>query len=646
MKKFKDLSVLLIALMLGACGGSDGPCLGSDCGSGSDGTTEVGGIQLLASSPQLPSDQSGNQSVALTAVVTDTNGNALKDVTVQYSLPSGNGLLGVTQPVTDASGISEASISSFGNAQNRTITVRAQAGTKSSTVDILVSGTALTITGPAALAAGDSAQYSILLTDSEGAGVSGQAFSVQSANGNTITSSVSSTGSNGSADITVTATVGGTDTLTVSALGLTATRQVTVSNDQFRFVSPASAYEAELGENVPVQLEWISGGSPVVGQTVQFSSTRGTLSSANANSNGSGIATVTISSNNSGPAVITARDPVSGTSTSVNMEFVAINPVSVELQASPFTVVVNSQSSITATVRDANDNLVKNQTVYFGISDVTGGSLTAATAETDSVGQARIFYNAGSSSSATNAVVITGTIRNSNNTDIDSDAVQLTVAGVERDITIGTGNTLFEIGTALYAKEWVILVKDGVGNAVPNSNVQVSLRSTQYRKGYLVLPPEDSELSGWQQLVTTLPGESACLDEDTNRNGILDIGLGEDYNGSGQIEAGGDALVAAVDADASAGSPCSLNSTGAQGSNANVTTNSQGIARVCTYYPQSYAMWLEVEIGAQASVSGTEFSAQQDYWLEVLADDVDNENESPPNLISPYGIGSSCADPD
>jgi len=645
MKKFRNLSVLLMALLLAACGGGgDSPSFTNKDSGGNTDTTVVGSIQLLAASPQLPSDQSGDKSVALTAVVTDTNNNALSGVTVQFSVVTNNGLLGVTQPVTDSSGVALASISSFGNAENRVITVRAQAGGQATTADVAVSGTTLSITGPAALAAGDSGMYNILLKDSEGAGVAGAAFTVQSANGNTIASNVSVTGANGSADISVTAAVGGLDTITVSALGLTASRQVTVSNDQFRFLSPASAYEADLGENVQVQLEWISNGSPVTGQAVQFSSTRGTLSAASANTSGSGIATVSISSNNSGPAVITARDPVSGTSTSINIEFVAINPTTVDLQASPFTVVVNAQSTITATVRDANNNLVKNQQVYFAISDVTGGSLTAATAETDSVGQARIFYNAGNSPSATNDVVITGSIRDTNNNEIDSDSVNLTVAGVSRDITIGTGNTLFEIGTATYAKEWVILVKDGVGNAVPNSNVQVSLRSTNYRKGYLALPPPDSELSGWQQVVTTLPGESACMDEDLNRNGILDFG--EDFNGNGTIEAGGDALVAAVEPGASIQSPCSLDNTGSQGANANVTTNSQGIARVCIYYPQSYALWLEVEIGAQASVSGTEFSADQDYWLEVLASDVQDENESPPNYISPYGTGDSCANPD
>jgi len=634
-----------MALVLGACGGSDNPSFGSnDSGGGSDGATEVGGIQLLTASPQLPSDQSGDKSVALTAVVTDLNNNALEEVTVQFSVVTGNGLLGVTQPVTDASGVALASVSSFGNAENRVITVRAQAGNQTATVDVLVSGTTLTITGPAALADGDSAVYSVLLKDSEGAGVAGAAFTVQSATGNTIASNVSVTGSNGSADVTVTAAVGGVDTITVSALGLSASRQITVSDDQFRFVTPDSAYEADLGENVQVQVQWVSDGTPVANQAVQFSSTRGTLSAASVDTNGAGLATVNISSNNSGPAVITARDPVSGTSTSINIEFVAINPTSIDLQARPFTVVVNAQSTITATVRDPNGNLVKNQQVFFTIADITGGSLTAAAAETDSIGQARIFYNAGNSPSATNAVVITGSIRDTNNNEIDSAAVNLTVAGVSRDITIGTGNTLFPIGTAIYAKEWAILVKDGVGNAVPNSNVQVSLRSINYRKGFLAVPPPESDLSGWQQVVTTQPGEDACVDEDLNRNGILDFG--EDYNGNGTIEAGGDALVAAVDTNASANSPCSLDSTGAQGATANVTTNSQGIARVCIYYPESYALWLEVEIGAQASVSGTEFSAKQDYWLEVLAEDVDNVNESPPNYESPYGTADTCANPD
>ena len=94
-----------------------------------------------------------------------------------------------------------------------------------------------------------------------------------------------------------------------------------------------------------------------------------------------------------------------------------------------------------------------------------------------------------------------------------------------------------------------------------------------------------------------LPAPVWCADEDANLNGILDLvngrpGTGEDFNGNNQIEAGNMALVAAVPESASLDDPCSA--AGAAGTSANVITNSQGRARVCVFYPQNYAWWVEV----------------------------------------------------
>ena len=110
-------------------------------------------------------------------------------------------------------------------------------------------------------------------------------------------------------------------------------------------------------------------------------------------------------------------------------------------------------------------------------------------------------------------------------------------------------------------------------------------------------------------------------------------GLG---NNNGILEAGNIALVAAVPESASLTAPCAA--AGAQGTAANVITNSQGRARICVFYPQNYAEWLEATLTAKASVTGSEFSKSSVFTLQVLASDVDDENEAPPNQFSPFGV--------
>ena len=408
------------------------------------------------------------------------------------------------------------------NAQNRAITVTATAGSASGSVVVNVVGTTITITGPDALALSDSGSYVAVAKDSKGSGIQGALLTITSANGNTIAAPITTTDVSGNVPFTVTASTAGSDTVTVSGVGLTATKVLTVSGDAFAFSAPASGAEVNLGVAEPVTVRWTKNGVAQVGATINFSTTRGTLSANSAVTNGSGDATVTISANIAGSAVLTATNP-EATSTNRSMEFVAITPDTVDLQASPLTVGVTEQSQLTAVVRDASNNPVKNQVVQF-VLESTGGSLSVGQDITDSQGRAQAVYTAGADSSPVDGVVIRATVQGAAITD----TVALTVARQELALTLGTGNTLFEIGTATYAKEWVILVTDVDGNAVANKSVQASIRSRQYIKGEL----------GWADPpgVWTYAGNTPvyCPDEDANKNGILDVGLARRRCWSGQ----------------------------------------------------------------------------------------------------------------
>jgi len=607
MTKFSYLATLLMALALAACG--DSTITGSG-GGGAIGGAGVAGVNVLASSPTLPS--TSGQTLSISVIVRDANNVAMEGVTVILSTDSGT--LTVPEPVTDASGIVFASLTAGGDPTNRAVTVTADANGVLGSVTVNVIGTTLSLSGPTALPQGDSAIFTVVLADSSGIGIAGQTVDVSSSNGNTLAASSLTTDNAGQAQVDVTASAPGLDTLTATALGLTATQDMNVSDDSFALTAPLAGDEIVLNTIAQIDLTWTIAGVPQAGQLISFGSTRGTLSALVAATNAAGIATVTITSTNAGPAVITATN-AAGTSTSVQVEFVADTPDSIDVQANPFTLGPGEQSAITAVVRDAANNLVKNAVVLFDLQDVTGGQLSAPSAVTDSQGRAQTFYTASSTTSANGGVVITGTVQSN---PLINNSVALTVAKRELFISIGTGNSIFEPNTAQYRVEFAIQVSDSQGNGVEGVAVQTGILSNNYYKGFWFY---DALASAWVQNLTAGP----CADEDVNRNGVLDAG--EDFNNSGRIEAGNIATVVAQN-----------------GSGGNFVTDAAGFGIVDVIYAQDHARWVEVTLEATTSVQGTEFAKASNFVLPINGEDVDSENEAPPGVISPFVSSASCAD--
>src|SRR5260221_456412 len=68
-------------------------------------------------------------------------------------------------------------------------------------------------------------------------------------------------------------------------------------------------------------------------------------------------------------------------------------------------------STISATVRDAANNLVEGATVDFQVqTDPTNGGLSAASAVTNTQGIAQTVYTAGNTSSGANGVTVSATV--------------------------------------------------------------------------------------------------------------------------------------------------------------------------------------------------------------------------------------------
>jgi len=577
-------------------------------------------ISIMTSLPQIASD--GSQPATITAIVRDTNNNLVPGVTVAFSATSGG--LAVTQPTSDANGQAKATLTPANDPSFRVITVTASAQGKSATVPVTVVGTTLNVSGPATLIQGAQGTFSVTLLNSAGNGIPNQTLTLASASGNAlsvkgVTVSSVMTDASGSATFTLTATNSGADTVTAAGLGLTSQQTVAVSNQSFAF-TPLSNTTIPIGASQQVTVTWTSAGSPQAGQTVTFSSTRGTVSAQQVTTDSKGVAQVNISSTTSGPATITAT----GTNVSAQLAvtYLATTPATVDVQASPATIAPQGVSTITATVRDANDNLVKNQTVIFNlVQDATGGSLSPGSATTNGQGQATVTYTASGTSSATNGVVISATVGS-----IVS-KTNLTVAGQTVGLSLGTGGKIIELSSTQDKMPWTVTAGNASSNGVPNVPITFTVKSLSYLKGEWFVPAGKTTWSFGPTISSTDPdavfygGTWACASEDVNNNGVLDTG--EDYNQNGKLDPG---LVATTDIPSG-------------------TTDANGSITVNLIYPKDHAQWVVVRLIATATVNGTENSQSVDVWLPALASDIPSSNAaSPPGQFSPYGQASACSD--
>jgi hypothetical protein len=578
-------------------------------------------LTIQTSLPQIPSDSS--KSATITVYVKNASNNFVAGVAVAFAATSGG--LTVTQGTTDATGAATATLSAAGVQTNRNITVTATVGPSAAKIVIPVVGTTLTLTGPSSLVLGAAGTYDVTLADFGKNPIPATPVTLVSA-GNTLPATVT-TDSSGSATFQLTAGAAGTDTVTATALGQSASQSLTVSNQSFAFTTPTAGVLAPLNQNLGVTVHWTSAGAAVVGQTVSFSATRGTLSAATAVTDGSGNATVMISSTTSGPAIIAAS--ATAVSAQLAITFEATTPSAIAVQASPDTIATTGQSTITAIVRDAAGNLVNGKNVDFQLTDVTGGSLSFATVVTDTQGVAQTVYTASSTPSKSNGVSVAATVQGTSITD----STTLTVGGQTVFVSLGTGNTIGENGNKTqFQMPWVVQAVDSGGNPVANVTITLTIHSTpvQYQT-----PPNWAygkgtyEVCGssWVQYNTT-PGCTngaasspavVCLNEDLNLNGVLDPG--EDFNNDGKLEPG----------DVAVATPSSL------------VTGSDGSATFTVEYPEDHALWVQTLLTATATVQGTQSSTDSLFVLPILSVYLTTTTSTPPGFVSPYGTASTCS---
>jgi hypothetical protein len=321
-----------------------------------------------------------------------------------------------------------------------------------------------------------------------------------------------------------------------------------------------------------------------------------------------------------------------GLSAEASIDFIATVPASIDLQASPATIATQGQSTLTAVVRDANNNLVEGKTVTFEtLGDTTGGTLSTAAAITDSQGRAQTVYTASSTPSATNGVVVQATVQG---TTIVQTA-NLTVGGQTVFLSLGTGNKISEnANQTQFLVPYTVEAVDAAGNPVANVAITLTVHPLHYFKGGYY-----KGLTAWTQTNTpaTPPGSSptSCPNEDANFNGVLDPGedgcadnqtVAAPYfcnpfgNMNGKLDPGGTAVA----------------------SPATQTTDSTGAINFNVIYPEDQAQWVQVQLIATATVQGTETTASTTFVLPILATYLTTLSSDPPGFISPYGTATSC----
>lgn len=563
-------------------------------------------VEVLASGNTL---QSAGGELDITAYVKDRFNATLADRAVSFAASDGL-IIQALSGTTDSAGAVKAKLRVGADKSNRAVTVTVRSGTASGFVNLDVVGTKVSVSGEGTVKLGASATYAVRVVDSSGNGIANVPVSLTSSLGNTLTPATANTNSLGLVNVNYTATKAGTDTLTASYSGTIGTQTVSISAVDLSFVSPASNTTVNIGASQSVTVRFLNNGVGVAGQTVIFSTTRGTVVPATAVTNAAGDVTVSISSSTAGSATVLAQLSGGGQAT-LPVNFVAVTPASLVLQANPGAIAPNTggatthQSTLEATVRDANNNPVANQQVNFNIvQDVSGGTLSAASVLTDLDGKAKVQYIAGANSTANDGVRVTATA--ASNTSVTNE-VRLTVNGQALFINIGMGNEMSNLDSTTYNKPLSIYVTDATGNPVGNQQVTVSVSPSGYRRGNLMaVLDKDGNFKEWAVDTTTL--SAVCLNNDQNKNGIVD-GLETNPLRPGNVVVAAPGLL---------------------------TTDGTGRATFSLQYGEQYAWWVNVDVIARATVAGTETRAILPISpLPMLIDDVKSQ-AAPANLSSPF----------
>ncbi len=173
-----------------------------------------------------------------------------------------------------------------------------------------------------------------------------------------------------------------------------------------------------------------------------------------------------------------------------------------------------------------------------------------------------------------------------------------------------------------FSKAWLDAMAHGLPVLATAVGASTGVFAPDGERGWLVPPRDEQALCAKLRFVLQDDWDY-FFGEDTNFNGILDS-QDDNHNGDAFVWPGQAAAVSVAN---------------------NGVTDSTGFVILSLKYGQRFGTWAEYQIEARASVGGSEGLAQFDYLLDVATADVKNKEAAPGFQFSPFGVATSCADP-
>lgn len=370
-------------------------------------------LSLTANRTSVKAD--GQDTATLTLHVEDAAGHALAGEAV--TLNTDGGQLSTTGGKTDSNGDMTVTLSSLRAGEFH---VTAIDGGQSIThegitfVGIL-SGRVLVNKTAADANGSDAVTYTVSLEDATGAPVAGQEITLSTTLG-TLSAASGNTDANGKLSVTLTSTQAGEAIVKASAGDLSLTADTVTFSEQAltQSIGTSKTQARADGQDAVIYTVTVRkvDGTAVAGQTVNWSTNLGTISTPSSVTDDSGKATVTLISLEAGDAIV--RAGIADTSlTAPVVEFEAV--LSASLAADKTTAGADGVTAVTwtTTVKDAAGNTVAGQTINWS-ADL--GTLAQASSVTNSNGEATTTQTSTQAGTATvtstvgNASPVTGTV--------------------------------------------------------------------------------------------------------------------------------------------------------------------------------------------------------------------------------------------
>ncbi|MGO3875687.1 MAG: Ig-like domain-containing protein, partial [Psychrobacter celer] len=413
-------------------------------------TATIDNYQILVSADKVTLNTGGDQTNA-TFRVTDSSGGVLANVPVQLSIEnlesSGAALTTPSVVSTDAEGKIDVGILLAANTVdarlNHSVVINAKIITprydangdvtlqvrEEKSLSLSAIGTSITLeASETQLKDGESTTISTTLVDGAGIAIANADIELVNVAGEVISTEEVITNASGEASFEInesdlTFDNNGNLRVFVRALGavntqrsLTSIDLVKVSQAGISFIDIEDVYDVNKQQTINVQIRADSAAQAqaLIGETLEVQTTLGQFKNGNGSDNV--ILTRRIRATDVAENIITIpvrlRSELAGTTvleakvlgifapgtnstlkyqTTIDTRFRATTPAKMLFQAVKSVITPGTSTEVVATVKDENDVPVEGQTVVFSrASDSSAGRLSAATAVTDSRGEARV----------------------------------------------------------------------------------------------------------------------------------------------------------------------------------------------------------------------------------------------------------------